>query len=175
MAGLTVVTTLCGCANEVATREPAAPQSPSTQTVSPSANGPVAARDLVGEWRPTSLLGRDVTSLRTVDGQRPEFFFHLRGRLAGGSNGCNIDSFHYRVSRAGRFRAELFATTTRRCERRADENRLPNVAVMTRARSVRLVNGRLTLFGEHGELLGVYQRAERQPGWVAVEQSGSGG
>lgn len=157
-----------GCSSTTTTSQPAT--QPSTST-SPTASVPignrVTRRDLIGDWEPKTPLGRDV---RTIGGRRGSFAFHAVDRLAGGSNGCNVESCHYRLGPGDRFRAGLFSTTTRRCET-AYESRVPYAGVMARARSARLAGEELRLFASDGGQLAEYIRATVQRGWVAAELS----
>lgn len=137
---------------------PPAPTTTPAPTPQQAGRPPVRA-ELIGTWKPNTLLGRDVRSIRRINGGRPIVTFGQYSFGLGWTayDGCNWTSGRIRLWPSGRYSLSAQATTTRGCIGSGD-NSIANVKVVIGADQIRLNRGRLSFYDAAGGLLGTYLR-----------------
>jgi hypothetical protein len=115
-------------------------------------------RELIGTWRPTTLLGEDVSAKASINGSPVTLRFADSGPSAGwtGYDGCNWASGPFHLGEAGVFSATWKYVTLRGCHPYRVTTH--NVDVIEKAHRLVLRGGRLVLFDAAGHRIGTYVR-----------------
>lgn len=120
---------------------------------------PPTRTDLVGTWRPLTLLGKDVRQVRRVNGDRLTVTFTQRSNGLGWSayDGCNWTSGRLRLEQSGSVSTSEDATTLRGCIGH-DDTYGTNVEAIADATLARIGASVLRFFDSTGLVLGEYRR-----------------